>query len=203
MVNLNQYRWVVGVFNNRNLPLKKTHDPSLQKDNLKTHLTETVTFLIVLSVRYVISLSSAQNIRFLHRSLFHSLYFMSVLSYIHYVWFYSLAIKLSGDIEENLGPKCNCCDCLSTCHWNLNSICARNFMKLSLLRAYISINKIDIICLSETCLDSSISSDDDNLELTRSNSVREDNPTNTEKGGICIYYHNSLPLKVIDIQFLT
>ena len=32
--------------------------------------------------------------------------------------------------------------------------------------------------------------------------VRADNPTNTKRGGVCIYYHNSLPLKVIDIQFL-
>ena len=73
---------------------------------------------------------------------------------------------------------------------------------MSLLRAYISINKIDIICLSETYLDSSIPSDDDNLELPGYNLVRADNPTNTKRGGVCIYYHNSLPLKVIDIQFL-
>ena len=32
--------------------------------------------------------------------------------------------------------------------------------------------------------------------------VRADNPTNTKRAGACIYYHNSLPLKVIDIQFL-
>ena len=125
-----------------------------KKNNLKTHLIETVIFLIVLSVRYVISQSSAQNIRFLHRSLFHSLYFMSKLSNIHYVWLYSLAIKLTGDIEENPGPKANSCDYLSICHWNLNSICAHNFIKLSLLRAYISINKIHIICLSKTLLGS-------------------------------------------------
>ena len=200
-VNLNQYRWTVGVFNNRKLPLKKTHGPSLQKNNLKTHLIEIVIFLIVLSVSYVISLSSAQNIRFLHRSLFHSLDFMSVLSYIHYVWLYSLAIKLGGDIEENPGPKVNSCDYLSICYWNLNCICAHNFIKLSPLCAYISINKIDVICLSETYLDSSIPSDDDNLELPEHNLVRADNPTNTKKGGVCIYYHNSLPLKVIDIQF--
>ena len=59
-----------------------------------------------------------------------------------------------------------------------------------------------IICLSETYLDSSIPSDDDNLELPGYNLVRADNPTNTKRGGVCIYYHNSLPLKVIDIQFL-
>ena len=94
------------------LPLKKAHGPSLQTNNLKTHLIEIVIFVIVISVRYIISLSSAQNIRFLHRSLFHSLYFMSVLTYIHYVWLYSLAIILSGDISENPGPKANSCDCL-------------------------------------------------------------------------------------------
>ena len=88
---------------------------------------------------------------------------MSVLSYIYYAWLCSLAVKLSGDIEENPGPKTNSCDCLSICHWNLNSICAHNFTKSSLLRAYISINKIDITCLSETCLGWSIPSDDDNL----------------------------------------
>ena len=133
-----------------------------KKTILKTYLIEIVMFLIVLSVRYIISLSSAQNIRFLYRSLFQSLYFMSVLSYIPYVWLYSLAIKLSGDIEENPGPKGNTCDCLSICQWNLNSICAENFIKLSLLRTYITINKIGIICLSETYLDSSIPSDDVN-----------------------------------------
>ena len=105
-------------------------------------------------------------------------------------------------MNEIPGPKDNSCDCLSICHWNLNSICGHNFIKLSLLRAYISISKIDIICLSETYLDSSIPTDDDNLELPGYNLVRADNPNNTKRGGVCIYYHNSLPLKVIDIRFL-
>ena len=158
--------------------------------------------LIVLSVRYAISLSSAQNIRFLCRSLFHSLYFRSVLSYIHYVWLYSLAFKHSGDVEDSLGPKVNSCDCLSTCHWNLNSISEHNFIKPSLLRSNISMNKIDIICLSETYSASSIPSDNGNLELPGYNLVRAVNPTNIKRGGVCIYYHNSLPLKVNDIQVL-
>ena len=118
------------------------------------------------------------------------------------MWLYSLAIKCTGDVEENPGPKPNSCEYLSICHWNLNSISAHNFIKFCLLRAYISINKIDIICLSETYLDSSISSDNENLELPGYNLVRSDNPTNTKRGGVCIYYHNFLPLKVIDIQLL-
>ena len=158
--------------------------------------------LIVLTVRYVISLSSAQNIQFLRRSLFHSFYFFSAVLHIHHVWLYFLAIKGSGNKEENPGPKLNSCDCLSICHWNPNRISAHNFIKLSLLRAYISIYKIDTICLSETYLDSSISSHNDNLELPGYNLVRADNPTNTKRGGLCIYYYNSLSLKVIDIQLL-
>ena len=40
------------------------------------------------------------------------------------------------------------------------------------------------------------------MELPGYNIVRADNPTNTKRGSVCIYYHNSLPLKVIDIQLL-
>ena len=202
MVNLIQYRRTVGVFNNRKILLQKTHGPSLQKNLLITHLIQTVIILIVLAVRYVISLSSAQNIRFLRCSLSYSFYFINAVSYIHHMCLYSLAIKCSGDIEENPGPKPNSCEYLSIWHWNLNSISAHNFIKLFLLRAYICNNKIDIICLSQTYLDSSISSDNDKLELPGYNLVCADNPTNTKRGGVCIYYHNSLPLKVIDIQLL-
>ena len=200
MVNLNQYRRTVGFFDNRKILLKKTHGPSLPKKYLITHLIQTVIILIVLTERYVISLSSAKDVRFLRRSLFYSFYFAKAVLYINLMWLYSLAIKCSGDIEDNPGPKPNSCEFLSICHWNLNNISAHNFIKLSLLRVYISINKIDIICLSETYLDSSISSDNDNLELPEYNLVPTDNPADTERGGVCIYYHNFLPLKVIDIQ---
>ena len=115
------------------------------------------------------------------------------------MWLYSIAIKRSGDIEENPGSKPNSCDSLSICHLNLNGIPAHKFIKLSLLRAYISIIKFDIICLLETYSDSSISSDDDNLELLRYNLVPAQNSSNTKRGGVCIYYHNSFSLKVIDI----
>ena len=32
--------------------------------------------------------------------------------------------------------------------------------------------------------------------------VRADNPNSTKRDGVCIYYLNSLPLIVLDIQFL-
>ena len=115
---------------------------------------------------------------------------------------YFITIKLSDDIKENTGPQPKSCDTLSICLWNLNSIPAHNFIKLSLLRAYISVDEFNVICLSETYLDSSISSSDDNLEIPGYTLVCADNPNNTKKGGVCIYYLNSLPLKVLDIHFL-
>ena len=70
----------------------------------------------VLTVKHVISLSSGQTIKLLRRSVFQSFYFINAIWYIHHMWLYSLAIKRSGDIEENPGPKPNSCDCLSVYH---------------------------------------------------------------------------------------
>ena len=51
------------------------------------------------------------------------------------------------------------------------------FAKVSLLSAYISVQKFDIIYLSETYLNSEIPSDDENLEIAGYNLVREDHPS--------------------------
>ena len=88
------------------------------------------------------------------------------------------------------------------CHWNLNSIWAHNFLKLSLLRAYITVHEFDVICLSETYLDSSILHDDVNLQISGYNLYREDHPLNVKLGGVCIYYKISLPLKIKNIHYL-
>ena len=59
-----------------------------------------------------------------------------------------------GDIEPNPGPKKLKNNSLSVCHWNLNSLSAHNFSKLSQMKAYISMYKHDFICVSETYLHS-------------------------------------------------
>ena len=73
-----------------------------------------------------------------------------------------------SDIEENPGPKPSSNQSFSVCHWNLNSISAHTYIKVSLLRAYISTHKLDVICISETYLDSDTSDDDDNLKIADS-----------------------------------
>ena len=77
-----------------------------------------------------------------------------------------------------------------------------NFIKISLLKAYTATHKSDVIHLSETYLDSSISNDDYNLEIPGYDLFRADHPSNTKWGGVCIYYRNSLPWKILNIQYL-
>ena len=77
-----------------------------------------------------------------------------------------------------------------------------NFIKISLLKTYIATYKLDVICLSETYLDSSISNDDDNLEIPGYDLFRADHPSNTKRGSVCIYHRNSLPLKILGTQYL-
>ena len=119
-----------------------------------------------------------------------------------HVWLFFIRSKRSGDIEPNPGSKPNSCESFSICHWNLNSISACSFIKLYLLKCYIAIHKFDVIYLSETFLNASISNDDDSLEVPGYNLFRADHPSNTKCGGICIYYRNSHPLKILDIHYL-
>ena len=74
--------------------------------------------------------------------------------------------------------------------------------KYPFLKTYIATHKLDVICLSETYLDSSISNNDDNLEIPGYDLYGADHPSNTKRGGVCIYYRNSLPLKILGIQYL-
>ena len=113
---------------------------------------------------------------------------------------YILLLTLSGDVALKPGSKLKATQTLSICHWNLSSICAHNFAKLFLLRAYVSVHKLDIICLSETYLDSSIG--DESLEISGYYLIRSDHPTNKKRGGICIYYKNFLPVKVTGVHLL-
>ena len=98
-----------------------------------------------------------------------------------------------GDIESNPGPKHRTSNYFSCCHWNVNSILAHN--KLSLLSAYNTLHKFDVICISETYLDRS--ADNDALSIDGYNIIRADHPHNQKRGGVCIYFKEQLKLKQI------
>ena len=116
------------------------------------------------------------------------------------VWLCSCLIIISGDVEVNPGPKNSVNECFSVCHWNLNSISTYDYSKLFLWKAYISVHKFDIICLSEAYLDSTVPLNDDYLVIYGYDLIRSDHPSNTKRGGVCLYYKNYLPLRVLNIS---
>ena len=61
---------------------------------------------------------------------------------------------------------------------------------------------MDIICFSETYLDSSNPIDYDNLRIHGYNFVRVDHHSNTKRGRVLIYYKKFLPIKLIDVKYL-
>ena len=156
------------------------------------------TFVLLITVFLTLKSNSYRSTKH-----FHTLFFLvTIITIWSLPWLYSLLILLSADVELNPGPKRASTRNISICHWNLNSISAHNYIKLFLLKAYIAIHKFDIICLSETYLDSSTTSDDDNLAISGYNLIRSDHPSNNKRGGVCIYYKNFLPLRLLNIQYL-
>ena len=97
-------------------------------------------------------------------------------------------LLLGGDVELNPGPEHSSSNAFYIGHWILNSISAHNYVKVFLFKAYIAIHKFDIICISETYLDSSPPFDDNNLEISGYTLVRSDHLSNNKKSGVCIYY---------------
>ena len=65
-VNLNQYRGTVGVFNNRNLPTKKSYDVFssrlLQQHLSKIYSTKISVNLLMMAIRFVNYIITAQNV---------------------------------------------------------------------------------------------------------------------------------------------
>ena len=95
-----------------------------------------------------------------------------------------------GDIETNPVPKYSS---LTFCNWNLNGLTAHDSTKILLIHAYILQHNYDI-CLSQTLLNSSIESNDDRISTDEYNLVRLDCPSDLNRGGVCIYNKERIPL---------
>ena len=117
-------------------------------------------------------------------------------------WLYILLILLCADVVLSPAPKRASTSNILVCQWNLNSISPHNYTKLFLLKAYIAIHKFDIICLSETYVDSSTTSGDNNFAIWGYKLIRFDLPPNNKRSGVCICYKIFLLLRVLNIQYL-
>ena len=82
-------------------------------------------------------------------------YFLITWSLFKYIWYHSPIIILSDDIKTNSGPKHYfSSQNLKICHWDLNSLLSHMYKKVSLPSTFNSVDKLDIICLSKTYLNS-------------------------------------------------
>ena len=72
-------------------------------------------------------------------------YFESAFIFLLSLLYVFIFLQCHGDIELNPGPRKQKPNYFSVCHWNLNSIAAHNFSKLTQLQAYNSIYKYDFL----------------------------------------------------------
>ena len=101
-------------------------------------------------------------------------------------------LLLSEDIEVN--PDLKRSSNLKFCHWNLSGLAAQDFIEVSLIEAFITTSNFDIVCLSETFLDSTIPDDDVNMQISGYSLLKAYHPNNIKRGGVCICFKESLPL---------
>ena len=123
------------------------------------------------------------------------MYAVKLYCFSEQLWITRCRIVMSGEFDVNPGPKRDSCqsESFSICHWNL---------KASFLTAYLSVNKFDIVCLSETFANSNILADGETLQIPGYIIARVDHPSNTKSDGVCVYYKPPLPLKLLDIKYL-
>ena len=105
---------------------------------------------------------------------------------LHTQWLVFRTILLSGDVETNPGL-----ETLDFCCWNLNSITAHDFLRVSLIEAYNSVYKNDLIGIVETHLDNTVN--DGRLTLDGYTFSKSNHPQNIERGGVGLYVKDSLP----------
>ena len=99
----------------------------------------------------------------------------------------------SGSVERNPGPPPKL---FSFCNWNVDSLLARDSIKKSYIECIQSVQNVDIFSCCETYLNDKIT--DNELEIDgftqfplRADCKQEGRP----RGGVCLYYKESLPLK--------
>ena len=69
-------------------------------------------------------------------------------------------------------------------------------MEVSQLQAFnLVVHKFDTLCISETHLDSSVSKDDNALSIEGYSVIRAGHPSNTKRGGVCIYYNDKFSVR--------
>ena len=148
-----QYQGIDAYFNNRNITPKIKYN--LLTCQLFCKLNRNMIFLIV--TLFFSEFCPLKQFRYKNKNyclVLITFLTLIVIIFIQFIWVHALLIRQSGNIEMNPGSRPN--------------------LKLP---AYVVIKKLDVICLSETYLDSYNLSDDDNFNLSGYNLVRTNHPS--------------------------
>ena len=113
-----------------------------------------------------------------------------------------MLIMQHGDIESNPGSSKKHRP-LTCCHWNVNGLTAHKMIKKSLIEACNANHKYDFICISETYLDSSVTDNNKEPAMEGCSFISADHPRNVKKGGVDIYYKESIAVEIISINFFS
>ena len=101
-----------------------------------------------------------------------------------------VAITCSRRCTPTSGPIHNS---LKFCHWNLNSILARDKTKITLTEAYNSIFHYDLF--AESLLNESVENNDLFIEGFSKEIFRNDHPSGNKVGGVCLFFKQNIPIK--------
>ena len=129
----------------------------------------------------------------------HQFFRFFFFNYIMLLWFFQLFSlifieierMLASDIHPNPGQFDNS---LKFCHWNLNGVCARDKIKITLLEAYNSIFHYDLM-LSETYLNKTVKNEEIIINGFSTEMFRSDHPGGDKQGRVCVYFKEDLPVK--------
>ena len=70
-----------------------------------------------------------------------------------------------------------------------------------MLQTYNIVHKYDVICITESYLDSSVPLDNNSLSLNGYNLTRANHPDDVKRGGVCMYYKENLFLRIISFSY--
>ena len=71
------------------------------------------------------------------------------------------------------------------------------------MKTYLSVQRFNIFCISETSFNFSIKEDDDSLRIPGYDLIRSDHTSRNKRGVVASCYKNFLPLKLININYLS
>ena len=188
MNNIEQHRVAIGVYN-LNLGCKGGTQPRCRYKILNFAFLLFLHSFLIMSLNLLKSVNYGTKITIKFATASHRTILFLTLCY--YYFKSASYLFLCGDVQLNPGPTPYNHFIFS--HWNVNSLQAHDYHRVSLLESYSNIHNCDIIGVSETALRSNIPND--KIDILGYTAVRNDLSGNDTHGGVLVYHKSDLATK--------